>query len=74
MVRVQMALLPATLFGFWLYGWPAVFTWLFTVGGTLAGEAVCLRLAGRPVAPVLGDGSALLTGWLLALSLPPWAP
>jgi electron transport complex protein RnfD len=38
------------------------------------GEAFCLRLAGKkPVIPVL-DGSALLTGWLLALSLPPWAP
>ena len=24
--------------------------------------------------PALLDGSALLTGWLLALSLPPWAP
>jgi electron transport complex protein RnfD len=31
-------------------------------------------MAGKPIRPYLMDGSALLTGWLLALSLPPWAP
>ncbi|WP_268869798.1 RnfABCDGE type electron transport complex subunit D [Magnetospirillum molischianum] len=28
----------------------------------------------RPVGPTLADGSAVLTGWLLAMSMPPWAP
>jgi electron transport complex protein RnfD/electron transport complex protein RnfC len=74
MLRVCAALVPATLFGFWLYGWPAIFLWLFTVAAALAGEALCLRLMGRRPGPVLADGSVLLTGWLLALSLPPWAP
>jgi electron transport complex protein RnfD len=45
-----------------------------TVGTTLAIETVCLRIAGKPLRPSLLDGSALVTGWLLALSLPPWAP
>jgi RnfABCDGE-type electron transport complex D subunit len=40
----------------------------------MLGEAFCLRLMDRPAIPVLFDGSAVLTGWLLALSLPPWAP
>jgi electron transport complex protein RnfD len=35
---------------------------------------VCLRIAGKPVRPYLLDGSAVLTGWLLAMTLPPWAP
>ena len=74
MSLVMLALAPATLYGFWLYGWPAVYLWLFTVASAMAGEAVCLRLLERPVAPVLYDGSAALTGWLLAVSLPPWAP
>jgi RnfABCDGE-type electron transport complex D subunit len=74
MALVMLALAPATLFGFWLYGYPAAYLWLFTVLAALSGEAVCLRLMRRPLAPALGDGSALLTGWLLALSLPPWAP
>ncbi|HEX8989011.1 MAG TPA: RnfABCDGE type electron transport complex subunit D [Rhodocyclaceae bacterium] len=71
---VLLALAPATLFGFWLYGWPAFWLWLFTVAAAAAGEAFCLRLMARPVLPALHDGSAILTGWLLALSLPPWAP
>lgn len=74
MLTVAATLVPATLFAFWLYGWPAIFVWLITVGSAVLGEAVCVRLAGRPVARTVGDGSALLTGWLLALSLPPWAP
>ncbi|WP_319242585.1 RnfABCDGE type electron transport complex subunit D [uncultured Propionivibrio sp.] len=74
MLTVCAALMPATLFAFWLYGWPAIFLWLVTILSALVGEALCVRLAERPVAAVLGDGSALLTGWLLAMSLPPWAP
>ncbi|MBK7954686.1 MAG: RnfABCDGE type electron transport complex subunit D [Candidatus Accumulibacter sp.] len=74
MLSVAAALLPATVYGFWLYGWPAVHLWWITIGAALLGEAICLRLMQRPVLRVLGDGSALLTGWLLALSLPPWGP
>ncbi len=74
MIIVMGALTPATLFGFWLYGWPAIYLWIITVVAAAGGEALCLRLRGRAVAPVLLDGSAVLTGWLLALSLPPWAP
>jgi RnfABCDGE-type electron transport complex D subunit len=72
MRRVQLALAPATLLGFWLFGWPAVFLSVVTVGACLLAELLCERLRGAPRS--LGDGSALLTGWLLALSLPPWAP
>jgi RnfABCDGE-type electron transport complex D subunit len=74
MALVMAALAPATLYGFWLYGWPAVYVWAFTILSAMAGEALCLRLMNREAAPVLGDGSAVLTGWLLAVSLPPWAP
>jgi len=74
MVWVMVALAPATLYGFWLFGWPAIDLWVITLLATLLGEALCVRLAGRRALPVLADGSAILTGWLLALSLPPWAP
>jgi Na+-translocating ferredoxin:NAD+ oxidoreductase subunit D len=74
MGTVMLALVPATLFGFWLYGWPAVFLWAVALLAALAGEAFAVKLMGRPVVPPLMDGSALLTAWLLALSLPPWAP
>ena len=74
MAIVMATLVPATLFGFWLYGWPAIWLWVVTVAAAMLGEAFCLRLLDRPSLPVLHDGSAILTGWLLALSLPPWAP
>ena len=75
MFRVKMALLPATLFGFWLYGWPAFFLWLLTILSCLAFEAMALKMSGSTrIKATLFDGSALLTGWLLAMTLPPWAP
>lgn len=74
MGTVMLALTPATLFGFWLYGWPAINLWVVSLGVALLAEAVSLKIMGRPVRAALLDGSALLTAWLLALSLPPWAP
>lgn len=74
MNTVLLALVPATLFDLWLFGWPAVFLFALSVGGCMVAEALCLQIAGRPVQPTITDGSAALTGWLLAMSLPPWAP
>ena len=74
MVLVMLALTPASLFNFWLFGWPAVFLFGITVGACVATEALCLRLSGKDVGFNLMDGSSVLTGWLLAMSLPPWAP
>ncbi|SBW07067.1 Electron transport complex protein RnfD [uncultured Alphaproteobacteria bacterium] len=73
MAWVMIALTPATVFGLGLYGWPAIFLFAVTVAAAVAAEAACLRLAGKPLA-ALGDGSAALSGWILALTLPPWAP
>jgi len=74
MVWVMVALAPATVYGLWLFGWPAVMLFAITLGSSLAAEAAMLTLLGQPVRARLWDGSALLTGWLLAMSLPPWAP
>jgi electron transport complex protein RnfD len=74
MGEVLLALIPATLFGLWLFGWLALNLLLVTVASALAAEALALRIAGRALAPDLFDGSAMLTALLLALSLPPWAP
>lgn len=75
MFRVQMALAPATLYGFWLFGWPSFFLWLLTILSCLGFEALSLKLMGSTrIKGTLWDGSALLTGWLLAMTLPPWAP
>ncbi len=74
MFTVLLALTPATLFNFYLFGWPAILLFTVTVGACVAIEAACLSLAGKPVMATLADCSAILTGWLLAMSLPPWAP
>lgn len=72
MGRVMLALTPATFYGFWLFGWPAINLFVITIGSCLLAELFCEKLMDRKSS--LGDGSAILTGWLLALSLPPWAP
>lgn len=71
---VMLALLPATLFGLYAFGWPAIFLFITTLVACVLAEYLSLRLAGKPVKPFLMDGSAVLSGWLLAMTLPPWAP
>lgn len=73
MVHVIIAILPATLFGLYIFGWPALNLLLITILSALFFEYFCLKLANKPTETLL-DGSALLTGWLLAMTLPPWAP
>ncbi|TWH77418.1 electron transport complex protein RnfD [Azomonas agilis] len=73
MLQVCLALAPATFFGLVLFGWPAINLFIVTCGSAIAIEAACLHLMNQPMSRLL-DGSALLTGWLLAISLPPWAP
>ena len=74
MREVIIALLPAVAFGVLLYGWPALYLLAVTILSAMAAEAVCLKLKGVAAAPQLRDGSAILTGLLVAMTLPPWAP
>lgn len=74
MIAVMVALTPATAFGLALFGWPAVYLFLVTVAAALVFEILCLWIAGQPIWRFATDGSAVLTGWLVAMTLPPWAP
>lgn len=74
MLLVMIALLPATGFGILQFGLPALFVFVLTIASCIGFEAICLLIAGKPVKPYLLDGSAALTGWLLAMTLPPWSP
>lgn len=73
MLLVCAALLPATLYGLYLFGWPAINLFVLCLLTAIGSEAACLKMAGRSLKPCY-DGSALLTGWLIAMTLPPWAP
>ncbi|MBI1207293.1 MAG: RnfABCDGE type electron transport complex subunit D [Azospirillum sp.] len=74
MIQVLGALAPAVLFDLWLFGFPAINLFLVTIASALISEALCLTIAGKPLQPAITDGSAVLTGCLLAMSIPPWAP
>ena len=74
MTTVLLALLPATAFDIYLFGWPALFLFIVTIASCVAIEAACVALADRPAKVTLSDNSAVLTGWLMAASLPPWSP
>jgi len=74
MFAVILALIPAGVISVYLFGWLAVFLILLCMLGCMFTEFVALKWMGRSTAPVM-DGSAALTGLLLALTLPasiPW--
>lgn len=71
---VLLALIPGTAVYVALFGPGVLINLLLCIGGCLAFEALSLRLRGLAMRPSLGDFSAVLTGALLALSLPPLAP
>ena len=74
MLKVLLALLPGIALYVWYFG-PAILVSITLASLTALGtEALMLKLRNRPIAPFLKDNSALLTAWLLALSIPPLAP
>ena len=74
MFTVMLALTPATVYGLYLYGWPALNLFVITIVSAMLVEAVCLYIGRRSVKQSLSDGTGILTAWLVALTLPPWAP
>ncbi len=72
MLDVAFALLPACAAAVWFFRLRAVLLLVVCVGMSLAVEALCRLAMRRP--QTLGDGSALVTGILLALNLPPGLP
>lgn len=74
MLRVLLALIPGIALYVWYFG-PAILVSITLASITaLATEAAMLKLRNRPIKPFLSDNTALLTAWLLALSIPPLAP
>lgn len=74
MLTVLLALLPGIAAYVAAFGIGILVQLLLATLTALAAEAFALRLRRMPVKPFLLDFSAVLTGWLLALSLPPLAP
>ncbi|HHH48259.1 MAG TPA: electron transport complex subunit RsxD [Gammaproteobacteria bacterium] len=74
MLRVMAALIPAIICYTWFFGWGLIINTFIAVLTAVASEALMLKLRQRPLRPFLGDGSAVLTGMLLAFCIPPLAP
>jgi len=74
MLQVKLALIPGALCLFWFFGWGVLFNLLLAGFTAVAAEAAVLRMRNHPVGATLADGSAILTGLLLGLALPPLAP
>ena len=69
---VAIALLPATIFGVINFGLHALFLVLITVATTVTTEYIYEKLMKKKI--TISDFSAVVTGLLLALNLPPSAP
>ncbi len=72
MGNVLVALLPAAVAGVYYFGFDALFTLFITMTASVFFEYVWQKLAKLPIR--IGDFSALLTGLILGLILPPTAP
>ena len=72
MQLVVIALLPATLFGIWNFGFRALLVVLVTVASSVFFEWLYNRLMHKK--NTINDFSAVVTGLLLALNMPPQIP
>lgn len=72
MLDVAIALLPATLFGIFNFGFRALLVILVTVGTCIVTEYAYEKGMKKKI--TIADGSALVTGLLLALNLPSTIP
>ena len=72
MRMVALSLLPATVVGIIVYGWQAFAIVALAVASAVVSEWVFCRICRKP--STIWDGSAVVTGLLLALSLGPQTP
>lgn len=75
MLWVIIALLPGIGAMTWHFGWGVLINIILASITAVACEALIMRLRNRPMLPVIGDFSAMVTAILFAISIPtllPW--
>ena len=72
MHTVFISLLPAAAVGVYAYGWHSLLVIAASIAAAIGTEALFCLLSKKPLS--VGDGSAAVTGMLLALSLSPSTP
>ncbi len=74
MRQVIYALVLGVSASYYFFGWGVIVQIILAVTSAIAVEALFLKIRNQPIAPAIGDGSAALTGILLAISIPSIAP
>lgn len=69
---VTIALLPALIFATYLFGLQVLLITIISILSAVGCEALMQRMLGKKI--TITDGSAILTGLLLAFNLPPGVP
>ncbi len=72
MFDVAIAMVPAAVYGVYQFGLKALCVLLVTMAGSVLSEYVYESLMGKPITVM--DGSALVTGMILGLNMPPEIP
>lgn len=74
MLLVLLAAVPGIVVQTWFFGWGTVLQIILAAVTAWGAEAAILKLRKQNIPAILADNSALLTGLLLAISIPPFAP
>lgn len=74
MLLVIIATLPGIVVQSWFFGWGTIIQLVVAILAAWLAESLVLRLRKQNIGQTLADNSALLTGLLLAISIPPLAP
>ncbi len=72
MLDVFMAMIPAAAYGCYQFGFNALFIIIATVATCVLSEYIYEKLMHKPI--TIYDGSAMVTGMILALNMPPEIP
>ncbi len=72
MLDVFMAMIPAAAYGCYQFGFNALFVIIATVATCVLSEYIYEKLMHKPI--TIYDGSAMVTGMILALNMPPEIP
>ena len=74
MLTVSLATIPGLLVMTAFFGWGTLINVVLSITTCLVTEALILKSRGRPITFTLSDNTAVLTGVLLGLALPPLGP
>ncbi|KAA1173730.1 electron transport complex subunit RsxD [Marinobacter salinexigens] len=74
MLWVIIAALPGLLAQTLFFGWGNLINVVWCIAVALASEAIILKFRKKPISAILKDNTAAVTGLLLGLSLPQFAP